>query len=638
MLEFLGVVALVTVVAFPAIFRKVRGLFGGGYAPGTGTPAALPAEWSRWNGARPEVAGAPANTILAVPGLVNVPTAARQALLDVAQQLQVGVDVLAILIGHESGWQPGAIAKNKQGKPIAFGLIQLTEGGNLAGFTGAALAAVASMPPDQQLRKVALPYFQRVTGLAGMNPGQIMMQNFLPKYEGEAESYVLASRGDLVFTENAGLAGLAGGSADQITVGDVYAAAAKSAAQAGRRRMCVDGTIVGGAQSAPPAPSATRPSIARTATPASTSAPTTASTAPSGVTDASQAAPSAYGATGGGGAPAAQAPAGGDYGSQFAANGGASPEPAAAASYGSQFAADGGTPGNAAAAGNDASQFMAQGDAGGAPSDASQASQFAASDAGNPTLGVSGTSVRGLLLAAVQAGTHEAPAWTPLDLPARGLRVYILHAPLRCQVQGRMLALGMSYDELVQVCRLLAGGVAAGGGAIAPTAEIVDAAWQMAKASGAILQPFGLNQKAGDDALMDSLQFAIRQNDNIDRQVANLAPDTFARDYGKDWTVDPSMLRIDPRTQQPHGVAEYGWRLPSGVPLQPEGPGGHDTFYGDYSMLCANVVQLYADVLADDGTGTGTLAPTGQRVDLCDVYDQLFGAVPGMTAEIARFR
>jgi hypothetical protein len=235
-----------------------------------------------------------------------------------------------------------------------------------------------------------------------------------------------------------------------------------------------------------------------------------------------------------------------------------------------------------------------------------------------PGLAVSGSSVRGLMLAAVQAGSHEQPAWMPLELPDQDLRVYVLHAPLRCRVNGRWLALGMSYRELVEVCRSLAGG-AANGGAVPPTAAIVDAAWQAAKANGRALQAFGLNQGPGDDALMDSIAFAVRHNTNIERQSAAFPPDTFARDYGKDWCVDAKMLRL--------GVAEYGWRLPSGAPIQPLGPGGHDADYTDYSMVCANICQRSAERIS-----------TGEQLDLCDVYDRLFGNVPGMAAKIAEFR
>ena len=227
--------------------------------------------------------------------------------------------------------------------------------------------------------------------------------------------------------------------------------------------------------------------------------------------------------------------------------------------------------------------------------------------------------------AAVEAGAHEEPIWTPVDLPQHDLRVFVLHSPLRCRVGGRLLMLGVSYAELIRICRLLAGGIDHGGGALPPTAEIVDAAWQRAKFERRVFQPFGLNQQQGDDALMTSIEFANRHNDNIERQMRAFGADAFARDYSKDWCIDPRMLTLAPNGVA-RGVAEYGWRQPSGVPIQSMGPGGHDASYVDYAMCCQNIVQRAAEKLS-----------TGEHVDLADVYESWFGHINGMTAEIARF-
>jgi hypothetical protein len=578
----------------PQVIAALRRRFGKGargidvksprYRLGTDTPGPVSPEWLRFGGARPEVRGAPSNSILAVPGLAKQPPAVRAALLDIAEQLHIPVDSLATVIAHESGWN--ARATNPLG---AYGLIQLTKGAKLPGFDGESVKRVLQLDAVQQLAEVALPYFARAgSKVQGAHPGAIAMMNFVPRDFGQAEDHVIAAKDGKdakIFAANEGLAGAAGGSKDTITVGDVYAHIAKTSAQARGQRVAVDGAMVSapkllGAAPAPkPAAPAPKP-VAATPAPA----PKPAAPAPPPTVQVPPAAGAGYTLHD---APVAQGPSlGGAKPSQLAI------EPSGQGQGGRRvleavpsLSADPGDEGEIEGAG----------------------------------IRVAGSSIRGLMLSAVEAGAHEEPIWTPLDLPQHDLRVLVLHSPLRCRVGGRWLMLGMSYEEVVQVCRLLAGGIEHGGGALLPTAEIVDAAWQRARAEGHVLQPHGLVQQASDAAKMTTIDFAQRHNDNVEKQIARMGgADAFCRDYGKDLVLDPSMTKL--------GMAEYGWRQPSGTPVQPLGPGGHNPKHTDYSLVCANLVQRSAERLS-----------TGEHVDLADVYESWFGHIDGMTAEIARF-
>jgi len=586
----------------PGVFAAVRRRFGKGgvdtkssrYRLGTDVPGLVPQDWLRFGGARPELRGAPANSVLAVPGLAKQPPAVRAALLNIAEQLQIPVDSLAAVISHESGWNDRAT--NPLG---AYGLIQLTRGANLPGFVGESVARVLELDAVQQLSAVAMPYFARAGAkVRGAHPGALAMENFVPRDFGQAEDYVIAAKDGKdakIYAANAGLAGTAGGSKDQITVGDVYAHIAKTCAKANGQRIAVDGTMVASPKllgSAPaPAPS---PAPAYTVQHALVKqAPNFVGADPGKLKSGPPAIPSFVGANPG------QLMSGSAVPSFVGANPG---------------------------------QLMStptgKVDDGKRSLEAVRSSVDADPEPDEPTgaeIHIAGSSIRGLMRAAVEAGSHEEPIWTPLDLPQHDLRVFVLHSPLRCRVGGRWLMLGVSYVELIEICRRLAGGIDHGGGALPPSAEIVDAAWQRAKEEKHVLQPYGLNQHAGDDALMASIEFANRHNDNVEKQIRAFGPDAFARDYSKDWCLDPRMLTRAPNGV-PRGVAEYGWRQPSGMPLQPMGPGGHDTNYVDYSMCCGNIVQRAAEKLS-----------TGEPVDLADVYESWFGHIEGMTAEIARF-
>lgn len=237
----------------------------------SGIVAALPAEWTRWNGARPELRGAPTDTILDYVGIEKTTPAFRRALLDASEKLGVPVDSLALIMSHESGFNP----KAKNPLPAA-GLIQITRGANLPGFdTDEKILAVLDMSPEEQIEKVVIPYYLRFGDkLKGANPGRILMANFLPGKMGGDESTMLGvcppellpfigdprafaaglakltdpkepgSRSltfdEKVYCWNPGMDRNRDG---KITISDVYEDAASVAKRAGGKRIRIDGSI-----------------------------------------------------------------------------------------------------------------------------------------------------------------------------------------------------------------------------------------------------------------------------------------------------------------------------------------------------------------------------------------------------------
>ena len=72
------------------------------YAIGEDKPDAVPPAWARYGGARPELRGAPRNTILAVKGLEKMTPAFRARLLDLCEGLGIPVDSMAAIMSSES--------------------------------------------------------------------------------------------------------------------------------------------------------------------------------------------------------------------------------------------------------------------------------------------------------------------------------------------------------------------------------------------------------------------------------------------------------------------------------------------------------------------------------------------------------
>lgn len=278
-MEPISATALVVVHAAPYLVKGARAAYGWLRSRATGMPAGdyglsstpeivgpPPAGWARYAGARPELRGAPRNSILAVPGLVRHPPAVRAALLDLAVQLQISVDAFAVLIEAESGWKEDIF--NPAGP--AFGLIQLTPGAKL--LRGDELDAVRGMSAVEQLHAVVHPYYARFgVKVTGATPGDLYVANFLGAFLGASDDAVMARKGDPktgeIYAVNAAFDAAGKGT---ITVGDVHERAAQVARRANGQRIAVDGQILpaqAGGTSAPAAAARPSPSPAGPRTP-----------------------------------------------------------------------------------------------------------------------------------------------------------------------------------------------------------------------------------------------------------------------------------------------------------------------------------------------------------------------------------
>lgn len=228
------------------------------YAPGTEEPGAIGYPWSDYGGARPEARGAPRNTILNVKGLAKQTPEFRARLLDLAEETGLPVDSIAAIMSSESGLNPQAVYK-KDGKPFAVGLFQLTAGARLPGYsTPEELGAVLGWNAEEQLERIARPYFARFGKATDVTPGKMYMLNFLPEHASKPDDYVLGRRDDrypvghekagkltwlgLVYDMNKGFD--PGGKTGVITVGAVKGAAAQKARGAKGERITVDGQII----------------------------------------------------------------------------------------------------------------------------------------------------------------------------------------------------------------------------------------------------------------------------------------------------------------------------------------------------------------------------------------------------------
>lgn len=212
--------------------------------------SALPDSWRRWNGARPEVTGAPANSIIALPGLEKLGVDGRTALLQAAATLGIPVDALALVMYSESRFDTKAL------NPLpAAGLTQLTVQANLPGYTTKeAVQAITGMDAADQINLVVVPFYQRIPNAAGADPGFLYMKNFLPALAGLSEETVLGQKDSeellghgsslklgVIYKANPGFDAQKRG---YFTIGDAYATLERAALKANGQRMAVDGTTI----------------------------------------------------------------------------------------------------------------------------------------------------------------------------------------------------------------------------------------------------------------------------------------------------------------------------------------------------------------------------------------------------------
>lgn len=211
-------------------------------------------KWVRWValGARSEPRGRPLGTILAVPGLERLSSEARAALLELAGELGLPVDSLAVVISHESRGRSSAL------NPLpAAGLIQITRGAGLPGLeTAEQIRAVATWSDVRQVREVVRPFYRALLrehpSLAGATPGELVVANFLPIGIGKPSDFRLGdsrsddSRRRRYYERNSGLdrPGPDGRKKGYITVGDLEELAAELVRAAGGKRLSVAGDAV----------------------------------------------------------------------------------------------------------------------------------------------------------------------------------------------------------------------------------------------------------------------------------------------------------------------------------------------------------------------------------------------------------
>lgn len=152
------------------------------------------------------------------------------ALKGVADSLGLDPNYIGAVMSLESGFNPQAVNKNGG----ATGLIQFMP--DTATALGTSTDALRAMTAIQQL-----PFVQKYFAMAGRairpaTPGDYYMATFLPAYVGKPDDFVLATRGEPVYDQNAGLDGDGDGT---LTVGDVTAKINQRVASAHARPMLV---------------------------------------------------------------------------------------------------------------------------------------------------------------------------------------------------------------------------------------------------------------------------------------------------------------------------------------------------------------------------------------------------------------
>lgn len=535
-------------------------------------PPPLPPGWAPFGGARPEVRGWPLDSVLAVRGLAKQPPEVLRALLEVCERLGVPVDTVAAVVAHESRWDPAALYfrdKNDDGSPrkvpfVAAGICQLTVEAHLEGFGDwQRVREITRWPVERQLREVVLPLWGKYGGrVRGAHPGQGLMLNFLPDKAGGPEDKVLGEKGakgflGRVYAMNVGLDVNKDG---KITIGDVYASAARVCRAAQGRRMRLDGSIwqppPEGRLVVAPGSKVTEP----------TAAPST----------------------------------------EQAAAPNAPPEPAAAPTAQTEHAllpVRHAQPANAPAA---ASKPQA------GPANAPAAVRLEPGTNAPPS-SATGRSLRlcdiagGLLLAAIREGREEAPIWTELLWEGRGktagvklvLRVsaHAVRAPVEIEGLGtRLLRLPISYQEQIEVVRLRRW--------FPLTQTISDAVWTAAhRINPPLLGKWNTTAEAADSSRrMRTLEWVVQFNDQLDRQIPAESWHRLWATEGKDWIVHPRLAeRADGK-----GAINYGLHRIDGTPWQSPG-GKHDWTHFDHSQVLRAVEW------------EGTDPDTGKKVPVIEV-------------------
>lgn len=182
-----------------------------------------------------------------------------------------------------------------------------------------------------------------------------------------------------------------------------------------------------------------------------------------------------------------------------------------------------------------------------------------------PTTTVRSGAAGGLLLRAIREDKHEPIQW--VDLPVGDLIVTIARDAVAARVGESTLRLPVSYADTVEACHIL--------GCVAPTKEIVDAAYEASTRDGRLVF-HGLVRTKADTAKMMSLDFSERFNAGIERQLAQLPHGGVIAGPWKYWILHPRIVEM--------GAVNYGGFGADGKPIQTVG-GRHDATHYDYSQL-----------------------------------------------------
>jgi len=212
----------------------------------------------------------------------------------------------------------------------------------------------------------------------------------------------------------------------------------------------------------------------------------------------------------------------------------------------------------------------------------------------------------GLLLAAFRAGTTEPINW--VDITVGDLVVTVASDAMKATVGGRAgVRLPVSYRETIEICREL--------DCVAPTQSICDAIFSQARSP---LNFVPLVRTAADTAKMTSVEFALRFNDGIEKQLGaqQSAPGLIGGAW-KYWLLHPRLAE--------RGAVNYGFWDKSHKPAKPiQSVGGqHDALHYDYSQILQPVRRIARHVA------------TGAEVDLLD-YIASHDHVPARFLDVYR--
>ncbi|MDC0746680.1 hypothetical protein [Polyangium mundeleinium] len=197
----------------------------------------------------------------------------------------------------------------------------------------------------------------------------------------------------------------------------------------------------------------------------------------------------------------------------------------------------------------------------------------------------------GYLMQGLRDDVYAAIRW--LEVPVGDLVVTMAADAVQAFVpvaSWRPLRLPVSYADTVEACRVV-------GDCVAPNQEIVDAAYALSSRNGRLVFN-GLVHNEKDEANMTTLDFTVKFNTGIDRQLAK-APHPGMRCGAWKYWILHSRIREK-------GAVNYGGFAASGAPIQTVG-GRHGPTHYDYSQLF-QPVRRYARTKG------------GARLDLLERY------------------